>query len=272
MTFNYDQFISRNQGYIPKEVQNEISKTRLLIAGCGIGSQLADSASRMGFCNFHLVDGDTVDIHNLNRQFFFFDQVGKSKVEALKDNILRINPISKVKVSPIHIDSQNAKALVQESDIIFDTIDFLDLSAIVALHDEALLNQKTVFSSFSVGFGAALIYIPPQKREHSWIRDIFSLPVHGSVENKSYALEFINLFKNLSPIIDSEVVKIMSSVFQEMADGKVCPAPQISSGAHSVAALGSAALAFHFRGENLPSAPLILINDLKSNKVHSLIL
>ena len=94
--FDYGTAVTRNSGYIDENTQSQMRGTRLLIAGCGIGSGPAVCATRMGFENFILVDGDTVDAHNLNRQFYDFADVGTSKVEALKDKILRINPEAKV--------------------------------------------------------------------------------------------------------------------------------------------------------------------------------
>ena len=82
---NYDSFVTRNCGYISEEAQNRIRACKLLIAGCGIGSSPAICAARMGFEEFTLVDGDTVDIHNLNRQFYEFSDIGRRKVDALKN-------------------------------------------------------------------------------------------------------------------------------------------------------------------------------------------
>ena len=90
--FSYDQFVLRNAGYIQPATQEKIRNTRLLIAGCGMGSSPAMCAARLGFEKFILVDGDTVDAHNLNRQFYEFADVGKPKVEALKGHRQTLEP------------------------------------------------------------------------------------------------------------------------------------------------------------------------------------
>jgi molybdopterin/thiamine biosynthesis adenylyltransferase len=61
--FDYDTFVLRNSGYITGDTQEKIRNTRLLIAGAGLGAATAIAATRMGFSNFVLVDGDTVDAH-----------------------------------------------------------------------------------------------------------------------------------------------------------------------------------------------------------------
>ncbi len=236
MTTKYKDLTTRNFGYINPQLQEKISNTRVLISGCGIGSQVAEAATRIGFQKFILVDGDTIDSHNLNRQSFFFDQIGKFKVDALKENLLRINPEAQVETHTELVSSENAKLLVSKSDLIFDTIDFLDLRGIVALHDEAHNQNKILISSFSVGFGAAVISFAPNQKDHSLLREIFSLPLRGDIGSISYVERYIKLFTALAPGLDPEVLKVMQKVFKDLSDGAPCPAPQVAPGAYAVAA------------------------------------
>lgn len=261
---NYQDFISRNNGYIDRETQRKIKDSRILIAGCGIGSQSAEVLARIGFERFTLLDGDTVSLSNLNRQFFFHDQVGQFKALALSENIKKINPHITVKVYNENLTPQNVKEIVSEVDIVLDTIDFLDLQAIVCLHDEALLQRKVTFSSFSVGFGAAIIFLPFEGRSHSWIRDIFHLPQSGHLGGESYVKNFVQLFTRLAPFIDPSVVKAMNQVFQSMADGTPCPAPQVAPGAVAVASLCGSAIVQYLRGEYMTAAPAMIVNNLLS--------
>ena len=235
--FTYAKLVSRNNPYITEADQVLISSARVLIAGCGIGSQVAEAAARAGFQHFTLVDGDTVDLHNLNRQSFFSDQIGQFKVDALKENILRINPLAKVTTYPVNLSLQNVNVLVENSDVIFDTIDFLDLKSIVCLHDQAHFMKKILISSFSVGFGAALITIPPHSGTCASIRDIFNLPEFGDIGEISYVERYIKLFTQVAPQLDPVVISAMQNVFLQLAEGKVCPAPQIIPGAQAVAAV-----------------------------------
>ena len=63
------------------------------IAGAGgLGSNCACHLVRSGVRNLILADFDTVNASNLNRQFFFQDQLGLPKVDALADNLRRISP------------------------------------------------------------------------------------------------------------------------------------------------------------------------------------
>lgn len=74
-------------------LQPEKVSERIHIVGCGsVGSTLAENLCRNGFKNFDLWDFDTVESHNISNQMFIQDQVGMSKVEALKDILVSINP------------------------------------------------------------------------------------------------------------------------------------------------------------------------------------
>ena len=130
--FDYDTFVMRNAGYVSAETQAKIRNTTLLIAGCGIGSGPAVCAARIGFRKFVLVDGDTVDAHNLNRQFYDFADIGKPKVDALKEKILRINPEAEVEAINAYLNAENTDQIIGKGQIVFDTVDFLDLEAIKA--------------------------------------------------------------------------------------------------------------------------------------------
>ena len=78
---------------------NKVRSVRVGIAGAGgLGSNCALNLVRVGFEKLTIADFDRVDASNLDRQFYFLDQVGKIKVEALKENLLRINPALELKI------------------------------------------------------------------------------------------------------------------------------------------------------------------------------
>lgn len=73
--------------------QPEKDDTRIHIIGCGsVGSTLAENLARCGVTKMTLWDFDTVEAHNIVNQMFRQQDVGKPKVEALKDILMDINP------------------------------------------------------------------------------------------------------------------------------------------------------------------------------------
>jgi molybdopterin/thiamine biosynthesis adenylyltransferase len=188
----YQELTSRNTGLLTAEEQEKIKKTRILIAGCGVGSVVAAAAARFGFANFVLADGDKVEISNLNRQEYSKNDVGVNKAIALKKRLLSINPGVKVKVMPKFVKVGNVKSLLKDVDIIIDTIDPEDGKAILALHQEARKNKKFVISPYDMGFGSLVIVYKPEGKTYKELL--------GYAKNKKVATiqqdDFYNRFLN----------------------------------------------------------------------------
>lgn len=73
--------------------QPEKDDAKIHIVGCGsVGSTIAENLARCGVKNMVLWDFDMVEAHNIVNQMFRQQDVGKSKVEALKDILCDINP------------------------------------------------------------------------------------------------------------------------------------------------------------------------------------
>lgn len=73
--------------------QPEKDDARIHIVGCGsVGSTLAENLARCGVAKMTLWDFDTVEAHNIVNQMFRQQDVGKLKVEALRDILMDINP------------------------------------------------------------------------------------------------------------------------------------------------------------------------------------
>lgn len=74
---------------------------RVHIIGCGsVGSTIAENLARCGIAKFTLWDFDSVEAHNIVNQMFTQEDVGKKKVDALKDIILAVNPEAQIELKP----------------------------------------------------------------------------------------------------------------------------------------------------------------------------
>jgi tRNA A37 threonylcarbamoyladenosine dehydratase len=104
----YAELVCRNMGFLNAQEQEKIKKTKILIAGCGLGSNIATVAGRTGFSHFILVDGDKVEITNLNRQAFRLNQVGMNKAEATGQLIKEINDQAEIEIFPHFITEKKA--------------------------------------------------------------------------------------------------------------------------------------------------------------------
>lgn len=263
---DYQTLVLRNKDYISTELQAKIRATRLLIAGCGIGSSFAETAARLGFEHFVLVDGDVVDAHNLNRQRYGFEDIGVPKVEALGRRILSINPNATLTKFCTFLTTDNAADLVDKADMVFDTIDFLDLVGIVGLHDACREQRKPIITALSIGWGAGCVYFPPNT---AWtFRRLFSLPEQGSVNNANYAETFAKVLERLAQYLDQDVVMAVSKALTIMEDGRPCPASQVSPGADAVASLAGTLLVRILGGYRVLEAPKMITIDVRSSLEH----
>ena len=258
----YDDIYLRNKGYVSEDLQKKIRNTRVLIAGCGIGSTIAEAAMRLGFYQMTLADGDTIEVHNLNRQAFGYSDVGKSKVSALAKRLRDINPEAKIIEHDDWITEDNVKTLVNGCDLVFDTVDFLDIKAITDLHDEANAQSKPIISAVSAGWGAAGIYFPPTGQEGSLFRVLFGLPEQGNVVNESYVQHFSAFIERIAEYLDPSVAQAMAKALTVMEDGTPCPAPHVAAGSFSVAALAVTMAARLLNNDDLAQAPQLILANM----------
>lgn len=94
----------RNSIHIKEGEQRRIQDFRVLIGGCGIGSYIAECLLRMGFENMIIIDGDIVELTNLNRQNYVEADIGVNKAIALKDRLMAIHPDAKIRAYPEFLD------------------------------------------------------------------------------------------------------------------------------------------------------------------------
>jgi molybdopterin-synthase adenylyltransferase len=260
--FPYDTFTSRNAGYVTPELQERISTTRLLVAGCGVGSTIAESCVRLGFRHITLVDKDQVETHNLNRQNFTAADVGTQKVDALARRLLSINPSASVRAINDWVMPENAADIVAEVDIVFDTIDFLSLEGIVALHDAALAQGKPIIAPVSAGWGAAAIYFPPDTS--CTFRTIFGLPSSGPVAGISYVDQFMRLIDRMGPDLGDDITSVLRKTLTRMDDQQPCPAPHVSVGSWAIGSLAATMAVRVLKGEPITPAPRMIFLNMAS--------
>lgn len=110
------------------EIENHLKKFNVGIAGAGgLGSNCAVALARIGIGTLVIADFDNVELSNLTRQYYFVNQVGMIKADALKDNILRIRPEVKVDIHRIKLDKENIPAIFAECDVIVEAFDRSDM-------------------------------------------------------------------------------------------------------------------------------------------------
>jgi len=149
--------------------------------------------------------------------------------------------------------------LVKSADIVFDTIDFLSLQGLLALHDECRRQSKPLLSALSLGWGAGLLYFPPDCS--MTLRRLFNLPADHEPVGAEHLRCFAPLLEKLAWNLDPQVLKALSRTFSSMENGTPCSAPQVSAGAAAVASLGITAIIRVLAGEKVVAAPQLIMAD-----------
>lgn len=115
-----------------QHIRTELKDRVVGIAGCGgLGSNCAVALARVGVGYLIIADFDKVESSNLNRQYFFTDQVGKAKVNALRDNIHRIDPLIKVEIHEIELNEDNITAIYKDCDVIVEAFDKAEMKQLI---------------------------------------------------------------------------------------------------------------------------------------------
>lgn len=107
------------------EGQEKIRQGRVLIIGAGgLGAPVSLYLAAAGVGTIGLVDGDVVDLSNLQRQIIHFTpDVGRPKVESAREKISLINPHVKVETYPEFFEAANAREIIESYDFIVDGTD-----------------------------------------------------------------------------------------------------------------------------------------------------
>jgi len=106
------------------EIKHRIQHKRIGIAGCGgLGSNCAVALVRTGIVNLVIADFDVIDESNLNRQYYFLNQVGRKKVFTLRDNLMAINPEINVEAYDTRLDEDNLIKIFNHCDVIVEAFD-----------------------------------------------------------------------------------------------------------------------------------------------------
>lgn len=105
-------------------IESHLNKFRVGIAGAGgLGSNCAALLSRSGVGTLVIADYDRVEKSNLSRQFYFTDQEGMMKTEALKENLARIRPKTNVIIHNIRLDRKNIFQIFSGCNVIVEALD-----------------------------------------------------------------------------------------------------------------------------------------------------
>ncbi|MEG2920371.1 MAG: HesA/MoeB/ThiF family protein [Acinetobacter sp.] len=107
------------------EAQEKLKLANVLIVGCGgIGCTSAELLARAGVGQITLIDADTIEMSNLQRQIAYVEEnIGFYKSEILAKRLKQINPHIRIESYTSKLDESNAEQLISTQDLVLDGCD-----------------------------------------------------------------------------------------------------------------------------------------------------
>lgn len=137
---------------LPEQISNYLKQFTVGIAGCGgLGSNCAVALARAGVGKLVIADYDIVTEQNLNRQYYFHDQIGRLKVHALRENIQHINPSVIVKAFDMKLCVSDVIELYAGCNVIVEAFDKAEMKQMIIETVLTKMNGKPLV----VGVGMA---------------------------------------------------------------------------------------------------------------------
>jgi ubiquitin-like 1-activating enzyme E1 B len=177
----------------------------LLVGAGGIGCELLKNLVLTGFGEIHVVDLDTIDLSNLNRQFLFrHEHIKKSKALVAKDAAQKFNPNVRIVAHHANIkDTQFNVSWFRGFRVVFNALD--NLEARRHVNKMCLAADVPLVESGTTGFNGQVQVIKkgvtacydctPKEAPKSFpvctIRSTPSQPIHCIVWGKSYLLKSV---------------------------------------------------------------------------------
>ncbi|KZZ98502.1 Molybdenum cofactor biosynthesis, MoeB [Moelleriella libera RCEF 2490] len=195
-----------NHQSLGPSLNSTVKQARVLMVGAGgIGCELLKNIVLSGFAEIHIVDLDTIDLSNLNRQFLFRQEhIKKSKALVAKEAAEKFNPNVKIVAHHANIkDNEFTVSWFRRFSIVFNALDNLDarrhvnkmcLAANVALIESGTTGFNGQVQVIKKGVTACYDCTPkeaPKSFPVCTIRSTPSQPIHCIVWAKSYLLNEI---------------------------------------------------------------------------------
>jgi molybdopterin/thiamine biosynthesis adenylyltransferase/rhodanese-related sulfurtransferase len=149
--------------HVGEKGQRKLLRSKVLLIGAGgLGSPTALYLAAAGLGTLGLMDGDVVDVSNLQRQVLHTTaSIGRSKVNSGAETIQALNPDVKVIKLPTRIDVDNVMDIIKDYDLVVDGSDNFETRYLV--NDACYLAGKTnVHGSIFQFEGMATVFAPNQ--------------------------------------------------------------------------------------------------------------
>ena len=165
LEFTEDEITRYSRNILLSEIggtgQAKLRAARVLVVGAGgLGCPLVLYLAAAGIGAIGVVDDDTVDLSNLQRQIAHTTaRIGEAKVRSLAETVAALNPDTRLELHPVKLTAANAAALVAGYDLVCDGSD--NFPTRYLLNDACVLAGKTLISAAVLRFDGQLATFKP---------------------------------------------------------------------------------------------------------------
>lgn len=199
------------------EGQERLARSRALVIGAGgLGSPVALYLGTAGVGSITLVDHDTVDLTNLQRQIAHTAaRIGQPKALSAKDSILAINPDAQVRAITQRADAAQLDAWVANTDVVLDCSD--NFATRHAVNAACVRHRVPLVSGAAIGFDGQISVYDTRQGDTPCYACLF--PPSATFEETRCAT--MGVFAPLVGIIGTmqaaEALKLLAGVGQSLA-------------------------------------------------------
>lgn len=124
----------RNVPALTPEEQQYLADSQVCVVGCGgLGGYLIEYLARVGVGTLRLIDGDSFEPSNLNRQLLCMDStLGMSKAAVAAQRAHDVNPSTCVQAMYVFLNEENADTLLEGTNLVLDALDSIPSRRILA--------------------------------------------------------------------------------------------------------------------------------------------
>jgi len=159
MTERYERQVILDQ--IGLAGQEKLNQSSVIVVGAGgLGSPALTYLAAAGVGRLGLIDGDTVALSNLNRQFLHHeDDIGRSKAHSARKTLTGLNRGIEIKAYSERLTEQNAAALLAGYDLILGAVDSFETRSVI---NKACISLGVPYIDGGVnGFSGSVLYAHP---------------------------------------------------------------------------------------------------------------
>ncbi len=196
--------------------QLKLLESSVLVVGAGgLGSPAIQYLAGAGVGRIGVVDGDSVDISNLQRQTIHAGNLGMNKAESAKIFVEKLNPDVRVDVYPFNLTPENARDIIRKYDVVLDCTD--NFVARFLINDACVIEEVPFVHAAVLRFEGEIMTIIP--KETACYRCVFKhAPPPGTVPTCQEAGVIGATVGVLGTLQAIEAIKVITGIGETLAN------------------------------------------------------